>query len=146
MSLDYDKWIHLDAEELAEVGIGDAYTQLLPKLRKFVSTPANIEEINAPDLPRYAIRANGNEYVVYSPTDSSSQYESWGTATYVFFKIINDQLRNSTVRFYAINNGNDLGGMFLTPQQAEASRATLPRPTDWPYLPEHDGPWYGQHH
>lgn len=146
MTLDYDNLIILDAESLAEAGIGEAYRQLLPELKKHVPEPERIEEVIDPDRPRYAIRINGNEHVVYSPDDSNSEYESWGTATYVFFKVVNDQLAGSGVRFYAINGGNDLGGMFLTPQQAEASRATLPRPSDWPYLPEPTGPWYGQHH
>ncbi len=132
--------------DLAEIGIGNAYEQLLPKLKEYVADPIRVEEIIDSDLPRYAIRAGGNEYVIYSPDMLTDEYESWVIATCVFFKIVNDQLANSNVRFYAINGGNDLCGMFLTTEQAEASRATLPRPFDWPYLPELMSPWYGQHH
>ena len=32
--LNYDEMIMLDAEDLAETGIGQAYTALLPKLRQ----------------------------------------------------------------------------------------------------------------
>ena len=37
-TLDYDQWIILDAEDLAETGIAEAYEGLLPVLRKYVST------------------------------------------------------------------------------------------------------------
>lgn len=144
MTLDYDTLIFLDAESLAETGIGQAYEQLLPELGKHVADPARLEEVIDPGLPRYAVRIDGREYVVHAGADAGGG--SWGTATYVFFKIVNDQLADTDVRFYAINSGNDLGGMFLTPEQAEAARASLPRPADWPYLPEAAGPWYGQHH
>jgi hypothetical protein len=144
--LDYDQLIQLDAENLAEAGIGEAYLQLLPELRKYVSQPARVEELIDPDLPRYAIRVNGTEYVIYSPESGENEGASWGTATYVFFKLVNEQLASADVRFFAVNAGNDLGGLFLTPEQAEVSRVTLRRPSDWPYLPEADGPWYGQHH
>lgn len=144
--LDYDRLIQLDAENLAETGIGEAYLKLLPELQKYVSQPTRVEELIDSDLPRYAIRVDGTEYVIYSPDSVDDEGASWGAATYVFFKVVNDQLANADVRFFAINAGNDLGGLFLTPEQAEASRVTLRRPSDWPYLPEADGPWYGQQH
>lgn len=143
--LDYDRLLPLDAENLAEVGIGEAYLQLLPELRKYVSQPARVEEQVDSDLPQYAVRVDGTEYVIYSPDSVEDEGASWG-ATYVFFKVVNDQLANTSVRFFAVDAGNDLGGLFLTPEQAEASRATLPHPSDWPYLPEAAGPWYGQQH
>ena len=43
--LDYDRWIPLDAESLAEKGIGSAYESLLPELRRYVAQPAPIEEM-----------------------------------------------------------------------------------------------------
>ena len=64
-------------------------------------------------------------------------------ATYAFFKIINDQLGASEYKFFAINGGNDLCGVFLTPAQAQASRYGLPRSADWPYLPTLEPPNYG---
>jgi hypothetical protein len=62
------------------------------------------------------------------------------------FTIVNDQLATSEYRFYAINGGNDLGGMFLTPAQAAAAQKTLPNRTDWPYFPRDEADWYGQYH
>ena len=92
------------------------------------------------------MRAAGQEYVIYAPDVSDSEGRSWGTATYVFFKIINDQLAGTEVRFYALNGGNDLFGIFLTPKQAEDAKRSLPTRTDWPYLPDAEWPSYGQYH
>ncbi|AHY58444.1 hypothetical protein [Stenotrophomonas rhizophila] len=144
VNLDYDRLILLDAEDLAEAGIGEAYLQLLPELQKYVSRPASVEELIDSDIPRYAILVNGAEYVIYSSDSAGSEDASWRCAAYVFFKVVNDQLVHTDVRFFAINAGNDLGGLFLTPEQAVTSRVTLPRPSDWPYLPETAGPWCGQ--
>jgi hypothetical protein len=55
-SLDYDQCINLDAENLAEGGIGKAYQALLPELRKYVPQPAGVEEIIDNDTPRYSVR------------------------------------------------------------------------------------------
>ncbi|MFT3667954.1 MAG: hypothetical protein QM795_05075 [Pseudoxanthomonas sp.] len=144
MPLDYDTMIFLDAEALAETGIGEAYEQLLPELKRYVAQPLPVEEVFDPEAPRYALRVERREYVIYTPDTEGGA--SWGAAAYVFFKIVNDQLAGSDVRFYAINGGNDLGGMFLTTEEAKAARDELPRRQDWPYLPEADGPWYGQYH
>jgi len=50
------------------------------------------------------------------------------------------------MRFFAINGGNDLGGMFLTTVEAEEARKSLPRKQDWPYLPTMERTWGGQYH
>ena len=139
--LDYDQLIFLDAEDLAEHGIGRAYQSLLPKLQQYVAHPAEIEEIS--DTNRYAVKVRDRVYVIYSP---EVEDDSWPRATHAFFTIVNDQLIHSQHRLYAINGGNDLAGMFLTAAEAEAAREGLPRKTDWPYLPTAEGPWYGQSH
>ncbi|AZO49319.1 MAG: hypothetical protein EOS58_11090 [Mesorhizobium sp.] len=146
MALDYDKARHLDAENLAEQGMATTYQEVLPELRQYVKNPTAIEESVDTHTTRYAVRAAGQEYVLYAPDVPESEGRSWGTATYVFFKIINDQLAGSDVRFYALNGGNDLFGIFLTPQQAEDAKRSLPTRTDWPYLPDAEWPWYGQYH
>ena len=69
-----------------------------------------------------------------------------GQSYLAFFTIVNDQLANSQYRFYAINGGNDLGGMFLTPSQAAAAQQALPTRTDWPYFPKDEPDWFGQYH
>lgn len=144
--LDYDRRIHLDAEGLAETGIREAYEALLPELRKYVPQPAQVEEVIDSDTPSYSVRCGTKEYTVFGPELDEESGHSWGRATFAFFSIINDQLAGSEYRFYAINGGNDLGGMFLTPVQARGAQDSLPDRRDWPYLPTDDPSWYGQYH
>jgi hypothetical protein len=144
--LNYDEWIHLDAEALAETGIGEAYEQLLPELRKYIAEPVQVEEIIDNDTPIYSVRCGGQEHVIVRPDLAEEGSGSWGRATFAFFAIVNAQLVDTAYRFYAINAGNDLGGMFLTPAQALDARASLPRQQDWPYIPVDEPPWNGQHH
>jgi len=144
--LNYDQMVILDAEYLAETGIGEAYYGLLPKLRQFVSHPADVEEVEDPDRPYYSVRSQDFEYVIYAPSLPDSEGQAWGRATYAFFAIVNRQLGQSKYRFYAINGGNDLGGIFLTEAECEASQRNLPNRTDWPYIPTDKGPLFGQHH
>jgi hypothetical protein len=144
--LDYEKMILLDAESLAEQGFAEAYKNLLPELTKYVGHPAALEEVLDPDLPSYKVRCNGEEHQIYSSAESGTEDESWGRATYFFFRIVNSQLSGASVRFYAVNGGNDLGGLFLTPEESQSAQAALPRKSDWPYIPELSAPWYGQYH
>ena len=149
-TLDYDQSIHLDAEDLAEGGIGEAYrTRVLPRLRQYVTLGGPIENVIdqlSGDHSRYVVRAGDREHVVYSSEIDTSAGESWGRAAVALFTIVNDQLEGSTHRFYAIGGGNDLSGMFLTPSEAESARRALTDKTDWPYLPVLEDPWYGQRH
>ena len=52
----------------------------------------------------------------------------------ILFSLVNQQLSDAEVSFYAINGGNDLGGMFLTEAQVEQARRSLPLKSDWPNL------------
>ena len=146
VSLEYDKLILLDAEDLAEQGIVAAYEKLLPELRKYADRLSRIEEAINTDLPSYAVHFNGKVYVIYSAGLEGTGAESWGRATHALFAIVNEQLKETNVRFYAINGGNDLGGIFLAPEQAHAAQAGLARKSDWPYFPDLNGPYYGQYH
>jgi hypothetical protein len=145
-NLNYDDMFILDAEELAEGSIGQTYESLLPKLRKYVKNPAQIEEVLDNDTPRYSIRCRGKEFKIFAPELDEVSGNSWGRATVAFFTIVNGQLEESDCRFYAINDGNDLGGIFLTPAQAKAAQKGLPNKRDWPYLPKDEHPWYGRYH
>lgn len=141
--LNYDDAIGLDAEELAEGGIAKAYQRLLPKLRKYVPSPAKIEELRDDDTPSYAVRFRGEEFPIHGPDLDEEEANSWGRATYVLFTIVNEQMVESEYQFYAINGGNDLFGIFLTPEQAIAARESLENHGDWPYIPEDEPPLYG---
>ena len=145
-ALDYDQWLHLDAENLAEAGIREAYESLLPELRKYVPQPAEIEEVIDNKAGRYAVKSGAKEFVIYAPDLHDDGGESWGRATVAFFTIVNDQLASSQHRFYAINGGNDLGGMFLTQEEAAAAQKAIPNKTYWPYFPKDEPDWCGQYH
>jgi len=144
--LDYEKLIHLDSETLAEQGIGRAYAALETHMRSRGVAPEPIEEVVDHSAPAYKLRFRGSEYVVYSPAVAGSEGSNWGLATFAFFSIVNQQLPQTGPRFYAINGGNDLGGMFLTADEVARARATLKRREDWPYIPTQEAPWFGQEH
>lgn len=144
--IDYNQLIHLDAENLAEAGIREAYESLLPSLQEYAPQPARVEELIDNDAGRYAVKSGTREFVIYAPDLDDKGGESWGRAAVAFFTILNDQLVHSQYRFYAINGGNDLGGLFLTPSQALAAQKVIPNKTDWPYFPKGEPDWYGQYH
>jgi len=145
-ALDYDQMIVLDAEDLAEAGVRDAYEKIKPTLSQYIGSPTDIVERIDNETPSYRVSAAGQTYDIYSPEIHQDTGESWGRATVALFDIVNNQLGNSTVKFYAINGGNDLGGMFLTAEDVEAAKSALKQKTDWPYLPVFEHPWYGQKH
>lgn len=145
-TLDYKKIILLDAEDLAEGGILRACDSMRSALAQHGAEPAQVEEFINSDGPRYSVRCGEHEHVICSPGLPNDEGRSWGRAAYAFFKIINDQLSKSEYRLYAVNGGNDLGGIFLKRAECEEAQKSLPRKEDWPYLPTANHPWYGQYH
>ena len=119
---------------------------MVPKLQQYVTPCAAIEELVDDETPSYTVRSGGKSFPIYGPGLPESEGESWGRAAYALFTIVNDQLASSEHRLFAINGGNDLAGIFLTPAQAEEARGPLSRKLDWPYMPTNQHPWYGQHH
>jgi hypothetical protein len=117
--LDYDKMLLLDAEDLAEGGILQSYQSIREILSRYVAEPAQIQEVIDDDKPSYVVRCGEQEYVIYSPALPDDEGQSWRRAAHAFFAIVNDQLSQSERRLYAINRGNDLGGMFLTQVSAK---------------------------
>lgn len=141
-SLDYDKMIVLDAEELAEGGVGQRYAEIRTVLMRSGISLEPISEALDPARGTYAVTFGADRYPIYDGSGNGD--EAWGLATFALFDIVNRQLSKTQYRFYAISAGNELGGMLLTPEQALASRGALPERRDWPYLPTRDGPWFGQ--
>jgi hypothetical protein len=142
--LDYDQAICLDAESLAEQGILSAYRGLLPQLKKYSAPPLEVIETFNNDGLGYTVTAGGRQFIIWEVLASGQQNtDGWERATVAFFQIVNASLDASPHRFYAINGGNDLFGMFLTEQEAAAARQAIARRSDWPWLPDdrlpHDG-------
>jgi hypothetical protein len=54
--------------------------------------------------------------------------------------------KDTDIRLYAINGGNDLAGIVLTEAQCVKARKQLATKTDWPYFPRHGDEWLGQPH
>ncbi|HMP52079.1 MAG TPA: hypothetical protein PKD05_11060 [Candidatus Melainabacteria bacterium] len=147
--IDYDEAIMLDAEEMAEQGIAEAYDLIQSKLKTYVTHPKAIEEVIDDESSSYTVKFDDQEFAIYSPDLDDKGGNSWGRATFALFSIVNSQLVNSGsgYRFFAINGGNDLLGIFLTLEQANLSRKALKQSKrDWPYLPTCEPPWYGEHH
>jgi len=90
------------------------------------------------------VHCGGTNYPISGPSVPAS--DSWGLATYALFDIVNRQLAGHPAALYAINGGNDLFGIFMTPDHAERARGALPRKADWPYLPTLEPDWFGMYH
>lgn len=145
--LDYDRMIHIDAEEIAERGIKEFYDSLLPTLSEYVSSPIAIQEVISETGDSYAVIADGKRYEIYSP--SSEAGHSWVKASIAIFDIVNGQLENanSSTRFYAFYGGNDLSGMFLTIDEYKSAQAFHSKSkNDQPYFVVDEPPYYGYPH
>lgn len=142
----YRGLIHLDAEALSHGGIVAAYQRLLPALLAFVPHPDEMTDEVDLKSGCYRIRCSGHDYLIHSPFQPETMKTRWPRAVYFFFLAVNHQLIGTNVQLYAINGGNALGAVFMTPEQAAQARDALPRKRDWPYIPELDHPWNGRSH
>jgi hypothetical protein len=148
-NINYDLALLLDAEDLAEEGIQDAYNEIAPRLAEYgVQARPITENVDSSD-GSYSIDFDGQWYVISEPAPADSwdsQADAWALATYTLFDIVNRQLAATDVRLFALNGGNDLAGIFMSTAQAEKARRALRRKTDWPYLPTPEPPWFGCPH
>ena len=143
--IDYDLAIALDAEDLAEQGLRLLYTEdVAPALAERGVTPASLQEDIDTTTGRYVVEANGVRYQIAGPTIDEA--DSWGNATFALFDIVNRQLVEMDFTFYALNGGNDLFGIFMSPDDAERARRALPRKTDWPCIVTPEPRWNGAYH
>lgn len=146
--LTWDDTIPLDAEALAESGIRETYEQyILPHLCHYVVHPLVITEKFAQENMVYSVFAGDKNYDIFG--SQISEPDTWGRATWAIFSIVNQQLADSDIRFYALDNGNGLAGMFLTQQEYQRYVRVLEKEkkyTDIPYIPTDEPPWFGQRH
>lgn len=139
-----------DAEDLAEGGVGHFLQAVSPFLALQGITLPEIEEISEEG---YVVRVGGADYQIYDAEDlerDASGEESgliWGLSMVHGFRIVDDLLAaaGSAERAYAVNGGNDLFVLFLTP---ELHRVIMEHPDasrgDGPYVPQEEYPSFGQ--
>lgn len=141
--LDYEQMLFLDAENLAEEGMAEAYSQVIDKLSTYGITLKPIVELCDHDAGTYSVSSQGREYCIYK---DMNDIDSWNNATVAFFAIVNEQLADEAIKLYALNSANDLGGIVLTQVEFQSACQTLESKRDWPYLPKHGDDWLGQPH
>jgi hypothetical protein len=86
--LDYSRAIHLDAEALAEQGMVDCYSRLLPELKAYVAAPLVVSEKVDTERGRYAVLAGGSVQEIFPSPLGGDQHESWGVATAALFEFV----------------------------------------------------------
>ncbi len=138
----YDLSIDLDAEDLAELGMAEAYERVRPEIERLGGAPETLREHVDETEGSYAIEYRGIVYPISGGEIGVA--DGWGTAAAVFFEIVNGQMEGTSYRLYAVNHGNDLSGVFLTDAQFEAASAFHGATEDAPFLPTRIGPWFGQ--
>ena len=110
-----------DAEDLAEGGIPGFLESVAPFLaREGVPSPEIEDRFSDRS---YTMKVAGREHTIYGELDLQREEREpgrlWAIATVRTFSIVNDLLvaAGSEERLYAVNGGNDLFGLFLTPPQ-----------------------------
>lgn len=145
----YESAIYLDSEHLCETGMLESYKELAAPLQRYVDRVAPMTERVDPETGHYSVEASGKFYQIVGAAPvvvgMDPGVDCWAAATYAFFDSVNAQLDGREVKFYAINGGNDLAGVFLTDEQVSAMRASLKKKSDWPYIPTLDAPNFGMY-
>jgi len=127
--INYDEMLFLDAEDLAEQGVALAYEEIKSKFQERGIDLSPIEEVIDNENGTYHVIYGGKTYCIYEDFNDKN---SWVNATVALFDIVNSQLQELDVCLYAINNGNDLGGLILTESEFAKAREQLENKTDWP--------------
>lgn len=135
--------MQLDAEELAELGMAGIYETVQPRMRALGARPEQLVETIDERQGTYAIGFRGRTYPIL--TGNADEATARGTATVVFFEIVNLQMAATPYRFYALNADNDLAGVFLTAEEYRQA-SSRGRSEDRPYIPTLTPPWFGQQH
>ena len=140
-----EKIYDLDAAALAEQGIARSYAEILPELRTYAPNAlSDIEEIVDQESGRYEVVAGSRRYQIRPSSASGNESEIRGVATFALFDIVNSQLSGTLVKFYAIDSGNSLKGVFLLPMQVAAAQNDEGKMGDRPYIPTATPPLFGR--
>jgi hypothetical protein len=134
-STEINRYVHIDAEELAE-GSFDFFKNDLTKILKrrgleiTFSTTENFEKM-------HEVMINNRRFNLYDDKNLADN-SFWDIGARRFFKAINQELEKSksNERFYLLYGGNDLGAILLTSKQIELiEKINEGNPNEIPYKP-----------
>lgn len=132
--------VHLDAEDLAEGGLGDGLLRIGALARNRGLRLDSFATLSVE--PAYVVSLNGRDYTAYDGMEAQDTATSWPLATETFFRMINDGLSVHTKdRAFALYRGNDLAVIFLDPSLVPLFDAMPVE--ERPYTPTRKGPFYG---
>lgn len=150
---DSHRFYHADAEELAEGGLCTFIKSLTPFLEaQGVKLPGLRDDVSETG---YVVWVGGVPSVIYDAGEIKRDVEgtagglTWALAMTRGFAIVDRLLESagSPERLYAINGGNDLFALFLTPEMHRIISAQPDaNPKEGPYKPTEEHPWFGQVH
>ncbi|MBK6962674.1 MAG: hypothetical protein IPH20_01750 [Bacteroidales bacterium] len=117
-STEINRYVHIDAEELAEGSFNffkNDLTKILKKrgLEITFSTTGNFEKL-------HEVMINNRRFNLYDDKNLAD-FSFWDIGSRRFFNAINLELEKSksNERFYLLYGGNDLGAILLTDEQFE---------------------------
>ncbi len=117
-STEINRYVHIDAEELAEGSFNffkNDLTKILKKrgLEITFSTTENFEKL-------HEVMINNRKFNLYDDKNLAD-FSFWDIGSRRFFNAINLELEKSksNERFYLLYGGNDLGAILLTDEQFE---------------------------
>jgi len=139
------RYFAADGEDLAKSGICAFIREIQPFLSaQGVKLPDLQDEASASG---YVVRVGGVPHTIYDAKEMKG--DIWGLASARGFALVDKMLESagSPERIYAINGGNDLFAIFLTPELYQ----TISTQPDFdakggPYKLTEEAPWFGQPH
>lgn len=137
--IDYEQIVHLDAEDLAEGGMVEAYERITAAIadERLEWAPMTQSGEGTPD---YSIHLLGESHRVYGYSPGT---DDWAISSAVLFHAVNRQLVDLDFKVYALMGGNDLHAVALTERQFEEALRYHKRRYNRPYLPNQEPPHFG---
>ena len=124
----------IDAEELIEGSFSSLYDEVRKKLIKHgieLEEDCIEEDVDTSEGVT-TVSYNDQEYILCN----NDIEDSWERGAYVFFMIINSQIYDKNLKFYAVNGGNDLSGILLKKSEGARLMKLFANDEDLPYIPE----------
>ena len=124
----------IDAEELIEGSFSSMYDEVRKKLIKHgieLEEDCIEEDVDTSEGVT-TVSYNDQEYILCN----NDIEDSWERGAYVFFMIINSQIYDKNLKFYAVNGGNDLSGILLKKSEGARLMKLFANDEDLPYIPE----------